>query len=86
MPMNPRHRKGIKFQNWVAAWFRELGYDVHNKRPQGRYEKLKDIFGADILVMNGKEIRFIQCADHSNVLDRLKEFLAYKYPPPRSDL
>ena len=42
---------------------------------------VKDIFGADLLAMNGTEIIFVQVKTHSgDVIKGMNEFLKYPYP------
>lgn len=86
--MKNTRQKGNLFQDWVAAWLREQGYDVDNRKtvsyrtPKKTWVTLAaDIFGCDIIAMKtGKKPLFIQATAHSAVQKRLDEFLQYSWP------
>lgn len=41
----------------------------------------KDLFGSDLLAMNGKDVVFIQCKTHiSDMSKAVKEFQKYPFP------
>lgn len=44
--------------------------------------KKNDLFGSDILAMNGKDMRFVQVKlGRSHIAEGIKEFHAHKFPP-----
>lgn len=81
--------KGDYYKYRTKKWFQSKGYACeYLEKTQRIYAKGRviftklDIFGADGLAMNGKEMIFWQCKlNKKNVAAGIKEFAKYPYPP-----
>jgi len=85
--MNNR-QKGIFNRNKTKKWLEKQGYMVSVSEVNkicyfnGRFMAVhKDLFGSDLLAMNGKDIIFVQCkTGKKNVAVAEKEFAKYPFP------
>ena len=76
-----RRKSGNWFQNVCQKKLEEEGYVVHNQKPGARYERNRDIFGADLVALRlGWKPRFIQSSQGTNILSRLRKYLSYPFP------
>jgi len=86
--MKSTRAKGNAFQDWVATWLQEQGYDVWNQHtvvyrtPKKTWVTLAaDIFGCDVIAMKtGEKPLWIQATLHSAVQKRLDELKKYSWP------
>ena len=83
-------KKGSYYRLKTKKWYEAQGYEVSNAEVtkmaffSGKLVPIrKDIFGADLIAMNGKEILFIQSKTHHTDMSKgAKEF--EKFPFPKS--
>jgi Holliday junction resolvase len=76
-----KHQKGNRTKLKIKRYFERLGYQVGDLEKSGRFIKQKDVFGADIVIMNEKKIIFIQCKSNKNDVPKgKKEFQKYFFP------
>ena len=88
-------QKGNYYRLKTKHWLESEGYlveKIERRIPIPIIDKItgqkkvvfvaRDLFGADLVAMNKKEIIFIQCKTHaSDVLDGMNKLLEYPYPP-----
>lgn len=81
--------KGTYYRWKTKKWFEEKGYSVEYLETYRRIVRdskvvliKKDIFGADMVAMDGKEIVFANSVfGRKNISKHVKEFLKYPFPP-----
>lgn len=49
MKKKTRREKALEFQGWCARWLRQQDWIVHNLCIGGRWQRNRDVFGADII-------------------------------------
>jgi hypothetical protein len=85
--MNKR-QKGQRNKLKTKKWLEVQGYVVENSEVnkicffnKKLFAVHKDLFGSDLLAMNGKEIIFVQCKTNKvDMLSGVKEFAKYPFP------
>jgi len=86
-----RSRKGNYYRKKTKDWMEAQGYEVFiteqtqtlwDSKKKRAFHIKRDLAGADLLAMNGKEIIFIQVKSNKNdILKGAKELGQHKYPP-----
>ena len=86
--MTSNRQIGIRNRTKTKKWLEVQGYIVEVSEVNkicyfgGRLVAVhKDLFGSDLLAMNGNEIVFIQCkSNKDNISSAIKEFSKYPFP------
>lgn len=83
--------KGQYYKYKTKKYYQKLGYDVTLSEfifRAGKFFVKKDIFGSDVIAMNGKEILFVNSkfvgnkkSGYTSKSDGIKEFKKYRFPP-----
>jgi len=82
-----RRKSGNWFQNICQKILEGEGYVVHNQNQGTRFQRTRDVFGADLVALHPrKKIRFIQASQATNILSRLKEYLVYPFPDAHTEI